>query len=268
MRLEDLLLRKRLVTTEQIAAAKERIRDGVRLDQAVVELGFVSEESVLKTIADGLGLEIVSLLDRQIPPEVLQSVPNKTVFRQQVIPIDRQNGSLRVATSNPFDLQTLDEIQSLTGLHVEPVLALSDEIATAIKSHFGVGGETVGELLSEADQFQLLDTGAYGENADELAEEASVIKLVNEILIEAIEQRTATFISSRSKKAFASATASTGCCKPRPCRPKSGGSRRRSSAELRLWRGSILPKSGCLRTAESSFACAGGKSMSASRLSR
>src|SRR4029079_10887704 len=115
--------------------------------------------------------------DAEVADDILKLIPPKTVFRQQVFPLERQNGSLKVAVNNPFDLATLDEISDLTGLHVEPVLAPRSEIAAAIKNHFGVGGETVGALAAEARTNEDVQTTF---DSDELAEEASVIKLVNE----------------------------------------------------------------------------------------
>jgi type II secretion system protein E len=186
MRLDDLLLENKLLTDEQLVEARSAALGTGRLDVAVVELGYATESDVLKLLGDSMGMDVVSVQDAEVADDVLKLIPPKTVFRQQVFPLERQNGSLKVAINNPFDLTTLDEISDLTGLHVEPVLAPRAEIAAAIKSHFGVGGETVGALAAEArpaEESQTLDS-------DELAEEASVIKLVNEILHEAVEQRT------------------------------------------------------------------------------
>lgn len=190
MRFEDLLIDRGLITEAQLAEAREATGKGLRLDQAVVHLGLLPESEVLKLLGMSLGLEVISLADCRIDPQVLGTVSSKVIFKQQVVPVRRENGSLIVATSNPFDIYTLDEIHALTGLHVEPVLAPSDEIATVIKNHFGVGGETVGALVGDANPFQLIDQQAKGDDWDELAEEASVVKLVNEILMEAIDQRT------------------------------------------------------------------------------
>jgi general secretion pathway protein E/type IV pilus assembly protein PilB len=189
MRFEDLLMSRGLITQDQLADARAAMVGGVRLDQAIVQLGLLKEADVLRLLGDALGLEVISLADCDIDPQVLATVSSKIIYKQQIVPVSRENGSLTVATSNPFDIYTLDEIHSLTGLHIEPVLAASDEIATVIKNHFGVGGETVGALVSDSD-FQLIDAGQQGEDWDTLAEEASVVKLVNEILMEAIEQRT------------------------------------------------------------------------------
>lgn len=188
MRFEDLVLKEGLLSEEQLKEAKARSHSNQRLDQAIVEQGLLSELQVLELLSDALGIRLAALADFKIPPEVLGTVSRKIIFKHNVIPIERENGNLVVATSDPFDLYTLDEIHSLTGLQVEPVLAPSDDIATAIKNHFGVGGETVGELVGDA--LELVDGEGQSDDADELAQEASVVKLVNEILTEAIEQRT------------------------------------------------------------------------------
>ena len=65
------------------------------------------------------------------------------------MPLSRHNGTLVVATGDPFDVYALDELQTLTGLHVHPVLASPREIARLIKTHFGVGGETVTAMVQE-----------------------------------------------------------------------------------------------------------------------
>ena len=110
-----------------------------------------------------------------------------------MFPIRRQNGALIVATSNPFDLYPLDEASAATGLSVLPVLAGRDEIAKLIKKHLGVGRETVEGLIAqteEEDEVQLLeDIETDGSELSEMAQEASVIRLVNEILLEALESR-------------------------------------------------------------------------------
>ena len=190
MRFENLLTEQGMLTDEQLGEARQAMTDeGLRLDEAVVQLGFVSEGDVQKLLGQALGLRVVSLHERQIEPETLAMVPAKLIFKRQILPIDRENGCLIVATSNPFDLHTIDEIQSRTGMDVEPVLAPRSEIAEVIKNNFGVGGETVGALIGESDQFQVVDAEQHSEDWDELAEEASVVKLVNEILREAVDQR-------------------------------------------------------------------------------
>src|SRR6185436_15226580 len=92
---------------------------------------------------------------------------------------------------DPFDLYPLDELSASTGLTVIPVLASRTEIAKLIKQHLGVGSETVTGLMAQAEEnVQLLsEIETDGSELSEMAQEASVIRLVNEIMLEAIETR-------------------------------------------------------------------------------
>src|SRR5208337_6878 len=123
--------------------------------------------------------------------ETLLAMPLKLVHRQNIMPLRRENGVLVVATGDPFAVNALDELAMLTGLEVQPVLASPREIARLIKAHFGVGGETVTALMQErADEVELLEgLEADDSEAAKMAQEASVVKLVNEILIEAANER-------------------------------------------------------------------------------
>jgi general secretion pathway protein E/type IV pilus assembly protein PilB len=159
--------------------------------QLLIEKGVVKEEMVWSALSEELGLELRDLSNVKVEAETLQAMPLKLVHRRTIMPLSRNNGTLVVATGDPFDVYSLDELQMLTGLNVQPVLANPREIARLIKTHFGVGGETVTALMQErAEEVELLDgLEADDSEAAKLAQEASVVKLVNEILIEAANER-------------------------------------------------------------------------------
>src|SRR6516165_3766665 len=119
------------------------------LHEILIERKFAQEHDVLAALAEEFGMELVDLTKVTVEPETLTAMPMKLVHRRGLMPLERNNGSLRVATGDPFDVNALDELQTLTGLHVEPVLASPREIARLIKTHFGVGGETVTALVQE-----------------------------------------------------------------------------------------------------------------------
>lgn len=158
----------------------------------LVERGLAREEDVLPLLAEEFGLDFVDLSEAVIQPETLRSLPSKLVHRRNLMPISRENGTLVVATANPFDVYSLDELQTITGLYVRPVVASPKEITRLIKAHFGVGGETVTALMQERgeEQLELLeDIEADDSELAKMAQEASVVKLVNEILVEAANER-------------------------------------------------------------------------------
>ncbi len=162
------------------------------LHELLVERGFAKEEHVLEALADEFGMELVDLAKVTVEPETLKAMPLKLVHRRTLMPISRQNGTLVVATGDPFDVNALDELATLTGMQVLPVLASPHEIARLIKTHFGVGGETVTALMEEraGETVELLEELEVDDSeAAKMAQEASVVRLVNEILVEAANER-------------------------------------------------------------------------------
>ncbi|MBL8794213.1 MAG: type II secretion system ATPase GspE [Planctomycetia bacterium] len=163
--------------------------------ELLVEHGLAKEEDVLAVLAEEFGMEVMDLTKVTVEPDTLRSVPIKLVHRHTLMPLSRQNGTLTVATGDPFNVYALDELQTLTGLAVRPVLASPREVARLIKTHFGVGGDTVTQLVQErqaaaADGVELLqDLEADDSEVAKQAQEASVVKLVNQLLLEAANER-------------------------------------------------------------------------------
>ena len=164
---------------------------GKPLHSLIIDGNFAKEEDVLPVLAEQFGMDLVDLAKAVVEPEALQIMPSKLVHRRNLMPLSRLNGSLVVATGDPFDVYAIDELQTLTGLHVHPVLASPREITRLIKTHFGVGGETVTAMVQERkDDVELLeDLDADDSEIAKQAQEASVVKLVNEILMEAANER-------------------------------------------------------------------------------
>jgi general secretion pathway protein E len=190
MILTKLLLEKGLLTQSQLDEALARQHaEALRLDRAIVQLGFVSERQLLEVMAQELRLPFMSLAEVTIEPESLRALPPKIVYRKRLLPISRTNGSLQVATSDAFDLYAFDDIRLMTGLDIQPVLALKDEIEKLIKTHYGLGGDTLDEMVGSDTLEAAVGTGESSEDLLEMAQEASVIKLVNEIILEAVNER-------------------------------------------------------------------------------
>jgi general secretion pathway protein E/type IV pilus assembly protein PilB len=190
MNLSHLLLTHGLLTDSQLSDALALQRaEGLRLDRAIVQLGFLTEQQLLELMAQQLHLPMVQLQELAIAPEILRALPSKIIYRKRLVPISRENGVLNVATSDAFDLYAFDDLRLSTGLDIQPVLAPRDDIEKFIKSHYGLGGDTLDEMVGADDLEGVSVTGESGEDLMELAQEASVIKLVNEIIVEAVNER-------------------------------------------------------------------------------
>ncbi len=187
----SILVKRGLLSPQQLSQLRLDRPEATRLDVAAVDLGLVSEEAALRALGGECGIPFVDLEQYDIDLSLLRGFPLKLIHRHSLFPLQREDGMLRVATSDPFDLYPLDELSATTGLTIEPVLAQREQIARQIKAHLGVGSETIDDLLAlqEEEDIQLLDEIDVDSELSEEAQEASVIRLVNEILIEAIESR-------------------------------------------------------------------------------
>jgi len=188
----QIFLNKGLLDERQLQLSRNAQVDGTPLARVAVDLGFVAEEAALKALGEELGLEFVDLAEAECDLSLLENFPLKFVHRDTLFPIEKRNGALVVATSDPFNLYPLDELSVSTGLAVLPVLGARAEILRLIKTHLGVGSETVEGLLAQSvdDRVELVsEVETDGSELSEMAQEPSVVRLVNEILLEAIESR-------------------------------------------------------------------------------
>ncbi len=193
MEVGEILLKKGLLDQQQLDQSRRAQTNGARLDQVAVQLGFLTEEAALQALGDEFGLPFVDPAEMDIHASILEGFPVRFIHREGLFPVHRVNGVLVVATSDPFNLYPLDEIEVATGHTVVPVLATRAEIDKLIKTHLGVGSETVEGLLAQTaddDQVELLSKiETDGSELSEMAQEPSVVRLVNEILLEALELR-------------------------------------------------------------------------------
>jgi len=188
----QILLKHGLLDEAGLTKASEACANGARLDQTAIALGLVSEADALRAWGEEVGMPLVDLETAEIDLSLLAQFPPKLIHRHGLLPLERRNGAIVVATSDPLNLYPLDEAGAALGLTVEPVLAPSEAIAKRVKMHLGVGSETIEGLLAQRDdeEIELLgDFDADDTEISEAAQEASVVQLVNEILIEAIDLR-------------------------------------------------------------------------------
>lgn len=223
----EILVRRGLLNRGQLEQSRSVANghgDGTKLIESAIQLGFVSEEAALKAVGEEVGIEFIDLQEASVDLSLLKTFPQKLIHRQSLFPIRKEYGQLVVATSNPFDLYPLDEVSAATGLSVMPVLAARNEIAKLIKKHLGVGSETVEGLVAAADEEEavelLSDIETDGSELSEQAQEASVVRLVNEILMEAIELRASDVHIESQNSGIAIRYRIDGVLQPQPVPPE------------------------------------------------
>jgi general secretion pathway protein E/type IV pilus assembly protein PilB len=176
----------KMVVTKQLSAADAHMLSDARVaDSARVR----SEEDVLRWLAKEYGVGFTTLEDIEPDRQLLSLFPARVLLKEELLPLKRDNGTVEVATSRLFATHGLDSLKTLTGLRLKPVLATAEAIQREMKKRLGVGADTIG-TLDEEKQFEVVDEDKLEDtDLDSAAEDASIIRFVNQVLRDAIELR-------------------------------------------------------------------------------
>lgn len=187
----DILVKKGIITPEQLEKGlEEQEKTGAFICTSLVKLDFAAEDQVFKALSGKLNIPYVKLKEIHIDPLVVQKVPAKFASHYKIIPLEFKDNSLVIAMADPLDVRILDDIRLLLGLEVKGVLASELEIQESIRKYYGVGAETLEGIISQQDARQELRMDREkAEDLDGLAEDASIVKFVNQILSEAVRER-------------------------------------------------------------------------------
>jgi general secretion pathway protein E/type IV pilus assembly protein PilB len=178
----DQMVEARQLSSTDASILNQQIRSGSQMPMA-------SEDDVLRWLAKEYDLGYTSLDDLEPDRELLSLFPARVLLKEELLPLKRVNDVVEVATSRLFATQGLDTLKSMTGLKIKPVLAPTESIRREIKRRLGVGADTI-DTLDDVAPLQVVDeSGAEDTNLDNAAEDASIIKFVNQVLSDAIELR-------------------------------------------------------------------------------
>jgi len=174
---------------KMVAARQLSFLDAKHLAGSATSSPVHSEEDVLRWLAKEYGLNFTGLEDIEPDRQLLSLFPARILLKEELLPLRRVNGTVEVATSRLFATQGLDSLKTLTGLNLKPVLASSEVIQREMKKRLGVGADTLG-TLGEDSSFQVVDENPQEDNdLDTAAEDASIIRFVNQVLRDAIDLR-------------------------------------------------------------------------------
>jgi type II secretion system protein E len=162
---------------------------GMKLADAAVRFGGVREEEFLSAVARALGMEMVDLSRQNPSPDALQSLTAAAVNKFTVLPFRIEGNILTVVSSDPFDTVAADGIRLASGVVVKTALAPKEEVEKAVKKYYGVGAETIEQMLEDGRFYVEDNIGAMTKiDVNEMDEEASIVKFVNQIIAEADRQ--------------------------------------------------------------------------------
>ncbi|MDO8536211.1 MAG: GspE/PulE family protein [Candidatus Omnitrophota bacterium] len=193
MKIGDLLVQRSLITKEQLdEALRHSQKSGEILGKTLVRLNMITEEKLLEVLAQQLCLPYYQdLKDIIISPELIKKVPAKFVLHYKFMPLSIENNKLTIAVSDPLAVWLIEDLKLHLGYDVERVLAPEEQIMESIRVYYGIGAETVEEIMTqEPKEGEVNKAPQEGiEELERTAQDASVIKLVNQILSESVGAR-------------------------------------------------------------------------------
>ena len=195
----ELLVREKILTTDQLRNAQEfQKKHEVPLGSAIVSLGYISGEEMAQGLSRQLGYPYIDLDQFEVYPDVISLLTAETAKKLMIMPIHRIRSFLTLAMLDPTDLDVIEDIRFRTGLSIQPVIASENGIMNAINKYYGAShavrlkkaGEEIA-LAADDDKITVIEEGKDEVDVQEteaIADEAPIITLVNNILIEAIKK--------------------------------------------------------------------------------
>jgi type IV pilus assembly protein PilB len=191
-RLGELLIAQGLISAEQVQEAIAIARtSGLRIGEALVKLGHVTETDVMRGLAQQFDMDFVDLEKVQLSPAVLELMPESVAKENVILPLAREDATLKIVVSDPLDLQTVDNLRFILNTDIECALAPKAAIQEAIGRYYGAEEtESVDSMLQEFTDtnIQFREEGAGGPGADDGAD-APIVRLVHLLIQDAVKLR-------------------------------------------------------------------------------
>jgi type IV pilus assembly protein PilB len=184
--LGDILLEGGLVSPSQLEAAyEEQERVGRALGRVLIEQGVLTESQLVSALATQIGLRFVDLAEYSVDGSAIGSVPGTVCRRHSAMPIGFEDGRLLVAMADPANVFAIDDIRSLTGMDVKPVVATRADVAAAIDRYYRADTD-LDDLTAVLDSQEEEDDLS---KVKEIVEDAPIVKYVNLLITQAIQDR-------------------------------------------------------------------------------
>ena len=192
--LHDALIDRNILTKDSLSPLVQEAQNASKpLATLLISRNILPEQDILNIYAEQLKLERVDLKNISVDKSVLSKIPVKIASYYRFMPLAIKERLLVVAVSLPLDIKTKDEIRTQLGYDIETALAPFNDVMDALKKHYGLAAEVLGGITAGAPAGGILDSSTSAEGAIEdierLAGDASVIKLVNQIILEGWRKR-------------------------------------------------------------------------------
>ena len=198
-KLGAMLVEDELITEEQLQRALEQqLTHGGRLGSNLIQLGMVEEEELRNFLARQHGVATIDLDKAELAPSVINLITPSVAKQHHIIPVSKSGNVLTIAMADPLDIFAIEDVKFMTGLNVVPMVTTESQINRTLERVYGVNdGAAEGGLAMVLQDMEHDDEVAVlAEEEEEInigdikkaMDDAPVVKLVNFLLIDAIEK--------------------------------------------------------------------------------
>lgn len=191
VRLGDVLVQNGVITEEDLQRGLERQKgSGRKLGETLVDEGITTEENIARALSNQFHYDMVDLQNIEIAQEVLELVPANVLKKHRAIPFEYSPDNmnvLRVAMADPLDIGAMDDINIITNLQVEPVVATTGSVMLAIDRYYGQAevNSALEEYTREKESQMIEQEDMYSEDINN----SPIVQLVKGMIDQAVRQR-------------------------------------------------------------------------------
>ncbi len=198
-RIGQILVDLGFLTEERVKLVldEQRQRPTELFGQVAIGMGLVTDEQLVQGLGEQMGLQVISLAELVVPPNVLSMITETMAQLYRIVPVAFEDETLTIAMCDPQKLSVVDELRSFVGVNVRAVVATEKDVLKALTRYYAAGGESVENLIADMEQDTDLAAAAAAlekgvlnlDSAEALADSAPVRKLLNMVLLMAIKDQ-------------------------------------------------------------------------------
>src|SRR5450759_4190282 len=144
VKLGALLIKAKLISNEQLQEALKEVQSsGMKLGEALVKLGYITEDDITETLSAQFGVPSINPSHFEIDPAVLKLVTADMARKYNILPVNKTGATITIAMADPTNVFAMDDIKFMTGYNVEPVVASENALSLAIDKHYGTARSLV-----------------------------------------------------------------------------------------------------------------------------
>ncbi|HAJ57800.1 MAG TPA: type II secretion system protein GspE [Candidatus Omnitrophica bacterium] len=194
-RLQEILIKNKLISEDDLKLALQVQKEhGGKLSDCLVKLNLINERDLLIALSEGLGFPPISLARFKIELDLLKVIPKDMAKHYQIIPVAKMGKTLTVAMADPLNIFAIDDLKTLTGYEINPIIAQQREILSAIEQYYEEPAtQAIDDIIKDISDMDIevvragKEAGADTQELVRMTKEAPVIKITNLLLERGIE---------------------------------------------------------------------------------